>query len=89
MIKQASISSRVVVGLIRAYQYLLSPWLGPRCRYSPSCSNYALEAIRRHGSSRGGWLALKRVGRCHPWATPGHDPVPGGGYERPAKSVTE
>lgn len=62
--------------LIRAYQLVLSPWLGSRCRFSPSCSEYALEALRVHGVMRGGWLAIKRLGRCHPWHAGGHDPVP-------------
>ena len=66
----------VLLTLIRAYQLLLSPLLGGRCRYVPSCSVYAQEAIRRFGPWRGGWLALKRLGRCHPWGGYGYDPVP-------------
>ena len=62
--------------LIRAYRYLVSPLLGPTCRYSPSCSDYALEAIRLHGPLRGTWLGLRRVSRCHPWGGHGYDPVP-------------
>jgi hypothetical protein len=62
--------------LIRAYQLVVSPWLGPRCRFYPSCSNFALEAIEVHGMLRGGWLALRRIGRCHPWHPGGFDPVP-------------
>jgi uncharacterized protein len=62
--------------LIRAYQPIVSPWLGPRCRFYPSCSNYALEAIGEHGMLRGGWLTLRRIGRCHPWHPGGFDPVP-------------
>ena len=61
---------------IRAYQLVLSPLLGPRCRFHPSCSHYALEAIERHGAARGGWLALKRIARCHPLNPGGYDPVP-------------
>lgn len=61
---------------IKAYRYGLSPWLGARCRHAPSCSAYAEEAIRLHGAARGGWLALKRLGRCQPWGTYGYDPVP-------------
>jgi putative membrane protein insertion efficiency factor len=64
------------VGLIRIYQWGISPWFGPRCRYTPSCSQYALEAFQKHGIIKGGWLALKRIGRCHPWGGHGHDPVP-------------
>ena len=63
--------------LIRVYQVALSPLLGPNCRYYPTCSHYAIEAIENHGSLRGAWLTLKRVGRCHPWHEGGFDPVPG------------
>ncbi|MGB8327229.1 MAG: membrane protein insertion efficiency factor YidD [Steroidobacteraceae bacterium] len=62
--------------LIRGYQYAISPLLGPRCRFYPTCSQYALDAIHRHGMLRGGWLAMKRIGRCHPWHPGGFDPVP-------------
>ncbi|WP_262248979.1 membrane protein insertion efficiency factor YidD [Parapedobacter soli] len=62
--------------LIRAYQLLLSPMLGASCRYTPTCSQYAVEAIRKHGPFKGGWLAVKRIARCHPWGGHGHDPVP-------------
>ncbi len=65
-------------GLIRAYQLLISPMLGPNCRYLPSCSDYAAEAILRHGTLAGGWLAVKRLARCHPWGGSGYDPVPDG-----------
>lgn len=66
-----------LVALIHAYRVLLSPLLGPRCRYLPSCSAYALEALETHGLLRGGWLALRRLLRCHPWGGSGYDPVPG------------
>ena len=66
----------VILGLIRLYRYCISPLLGPNCRFNPSCSSYAEEAITRFGPLRGGWLALKRIGRCHPWHVGGHDPVP-------------
>jgi hypothetical protein len=62
--------------LIRLYQWTVSPYLGPRCRFYPSCSHYAHEAIGRFGVPAGGWLALKRLARCHPWHPGGHDPVP-------------
>jgi uncharacterized protein len=66
----------VFVTLIRLYQWTLSPLLGPKCRFHPSCSHYALEAIQRFGILHGGWLTLKRLGRCHPWHPGGIDPVP-------------
>jgi putative membrane protein insertion efficiency factor len=62
--------------LIRLYQVLLSPLLPNACRFSPTCSVYAAEALKKHGLFKGGWLAIKRIGRCHPWGGEGHDPVP-------------
>jgi putative membrane protein insertion efficiency factor len=62
--------------LIRLYQWTLSPLLGPKCRFYPSCSNYALEALQRFGILHGSWLTLRRLGRCHPWHPGGIDPVP-------------
>lgn len=67
---------RILVTLIRVYQWLLSPLLGQNCRYHPSCSHYAIEAVEIHGPVRGTWMALRRVGRCHPWHEGGYDPVP-------------
>ena len=64
------------IALIRIYQYLLSPLLGNHCRFHPSCSNYAAEAIQIHGPVRGLWLALRRLSKCHPWHAGGFDPVP-------------
>lgn len=61
---------------IRAYQLLISPLLGPSCRFHPSCSHYAIEAIDTHGAGRGLWLSARRIARCHPWCEGGHDPVP-------------
>ena len=70
---------RTLLAAIRVYQLTLSPWLGRQCRYLPTCSAYAAEAIERFGVRRGSWLALKRLGRCHPWGGSGYDPVPDGG----------
>ncbi|MBO5771147.1 MAG: membrane protein insertion efficiency factor YidD [Alistipes sp.] len=64
------------VALIRFYQLCISPLTPPSCRFTPTCSQYALEALRRHGVVRGLWLALKRIARCHPWGGSGYDPVP-------------
>ncbi|HET6151243.1 MAG TPA: membrane protein insertion efficiency factor YidD [Polyangia bacterium] len=66
----------VLIPLIRVYRWLLSPLLGPSCRFEPTCSVYAEEAIRRHGALRGSWLAVRRLGRCHPFCRGGIDPVP-------------
>lgn len=68
--------AKILLGLIRFYQYALSPMLPPRCRYQPTCSQYAIEAVRKYGGLKGGWLAAKRIGRCHPWGGSGYDPVP-------------
>ncbi len=66
----------LLVGLIRFYQKLVSPNLGANCRYSPTCSSYAAEAVTKFGVFRGGWLGIKRIGRCHPLREGGYDPVP-------------
>jgi len=68
--------ARPLIWLVRAYQLLLSPFLPPSCRFYPTCSHYALEALQKHGAFRGFWLALRRISRCHPWHPGGHDPVP-------------
>lgn len=62
--------------LIKFYQWFISPMLGPKCRFTPTCSQYALEAFEKHGPFKGFWLALKRISRCHPWGGQGYDPVP-------------
>ena len=62
--------------LIKMYQWCISPLIGPKCRYTPTCSHYGLEAFKKYGPIKGFWLTLKRVGRCHPWGGHGHDPVP-------------
>lgn len=71
----------VLVGLVRVYQWMISPVLGPRCRFWPSCSAYTVEALRVHGPLKGGAMAIKRMGRCHPGSAGGIDPVPGGPSE--------
>jgi hypothetical protein len=67
---------RLLIGLLRAYRFAISPLYGQVCRYYPSCSAYALEAVETHGAARGSWLAVRRVLRCHPWAAGGVDHVP-------------
>ena len=64
------------VWLVRFYQAAISPYTPASCRYSPTCSHYSLEALQKHGLFKGGWLALKRIGSCHPWGGSGYDPVP-------------
>jgi putative membrane protein insertion efficiency factor len=66
----------LLTALIRLYQYLFRPMLGSNCRFAPSCSEYALEAVQKHGALKGGWLALRRISRCHPYHPGGYDPVP-------------
>ena len=68
--------ARLLLTLIRGYQRWISPLLGPRCRFAPTCSAYAAEALRRHGAARGSLLAVRRLARCHPFHPGGHDPVP-------------
>ena len=67
---------QLMIGIVLAYRYLLKPWLGNACRFEPSCSQYALDALRRHGAVAGGSLAAGRLLRCHPWCDGGLDPVP-------------
>lgn len=65
-----------MIGLIRAYQIALSPYFGQHCRFTPTCSQYAIESIQKHGALKGFWLMIKRLSHCHPWHAGGHDPVP-------------
>lgn len=67
----------VLIALIRAYRYLLSPWIGGQCRFEPTCSVYAMQALELYGAWRGSWLAIRRLLRCHPFCPGGEDPVPG------------
>ena len=66
----------LLIGVIQLYRWFISPLLGPNCRFHPTCSAYALEALRTHGALRGSWLTLRRLLRCHPFCEPGFDPVP-------------
>lgn len=67
---------RLLMGLVRGYRLLLSPWLGSSCRFEPTCSVYSLQALERYGAAAGSYLTVKRLARCHPWCDGGHDPVP-------------
>lgn len=68
--------TKLLIALVQLYRYLFSPWLGNQCRFYPTCSEYALQALREHGAIRGSWLTLCRLSRCHPWHAGGCDPVP-------------
>lgn len=68
--------ARIMALPVRAYRAVFSPWVGHNCRYDPTCSAYALEALEKHGAIRGGWLTLRRIARCHPWGGMGVDDVP-------------
>ncbi len=89
---------RLLTAAIRCYKFAISPLLPPSCRFTPSCSSYALEALERHGALKGGWLTIRRLARCHPFCEGGFDPVPGsvpgggqaaGGHSPLAKESTE
>ncbi|HEU5047950.1 MAG TPA: membrane protein insertion efficiency factor YidD [Rickettsiales bacterium] len=66
----------ILIACIRFYKYFLSPWLPAACRFTPTCSEYAAEAVGKYGAFKGGWLAVRRISRCHPWGKYTHDPVP-------------
>ncbi|WP_332733222.1 membrane protein insertion efficiency factor YidD [Flavihumibacter sp.] len=76
MEKLKKILSLPFIGLIRFYKWGISPILGPKCRFTPTCSQYSLDAFRKYGIFKGFWLTIKRIGRCHPWGGSGYDPVP-------------
>ena len=67
---------RLLIGIVKGYRLVLSPWLGSACRFAPTCSVYSLEALDRHGAAAGAYLTVARIARCHPWCEGGHDPVP-------------
>ncbi|MFW5432380.1 MAG: membrane protein insertion efficiency factor YidD [Methylophilaceae bacterium] len=67
---------KLLISLIKLYQWCLSPFFGPTCRFDPSCSTYAIQAINKYGALKGTYLGVLRLGRCHPWCEGGHDPVP-------------
>lgn len=66
----------LLIGLVKGWRLMVSPWLGPSCRFEPTCSTYGLQALERHGALAGSYLTLARIARCHPWCDGGHDPVP-------------
>ena len=68
---------RILIFTVKIYRYAISPFLAPCCRFHPTCSSYAIQAIERHGALKGSWYTLCRIGRCHPWHPGGYDPVPG------------
>jgi uncharacterized protein len=71
-----NLGQRLLRGAIRVYQIALSPYFGNQCRFYPTCSEYAMDAVAKHGALKGAWLAIRRIGRCHPYHPGGHDPVP-------------
>ena len=71
-----SFGAKILIGLIRFYQIVISPLIGPRCRFTPTCSCYGIDAVKTHGVVKGGWLTLKRILKCHPLNPGGYDPVP-------------
>ena len=70
------IFGKILIGVITLYRLFVSPLLGTNCRFQPSCSDYGIEAITRHGALKGGWLTVRRISKCHPWGASGYDPVP-------------
>ena len=74
--RRASLSGRAALFLIRFYQAFISPFFGAKCRFIPTCSEYGIQAVRKYGAARGGWLTLRRFLSCHPWGRSGYDPLP-------------
>jgi putative membrane protein insertion efficiency factor len=74
--KAGRILSLPFIALIKLYQLIISPWLGSQCRYTPTCSQYGIEALQKYGPIKGLWLTIRRIARCNPWGGHGHDPVP-------------
>ncbi|QLI81117.1 membrane protein insertion efficiency factor YidD [Chitinibacter fontanus] len=68
--------SRLIIAFVKLYQLMISPLLGPRCRFTPTCSQYSIEALQKYGATKGSYLTVRRLCRCHPWGGCGHDPVP-------------
>lgn len=71
-----ALPQQLLMALVRGYRFFLSPWLGSSCRFEPTCSAYALQALQQHGAAGGSYLTLRRLARCNPWCEGGHDPVP-------------
>lgn len=78
---------KALIALLRGYRYAISPLLGNHCRFHPSCSSYAIEALETHGALKGTWLTAKRLGRCQPWCAGGYDPVPHAHHEQPQRGT--
>lgn len=76
LVNRGGTMAKILIAFVRAYRFLLSPFMGMHCRFQPTCSQYMIEAIQQHGSLRGVWLGLRRISRCHPWHAGGVDPVP-------------
>ena len=76
LVNSGGAMAKILISLVRGYRLLLSPFIGMHCRFQPTCSQYMIEAIERHGSVKGTWLGLRRISRCHPWHEGGLDPVP-------------
>lgn len=74
--KISQLPSKFLIAMIRVYQVTLSPFIGGACRYTPTCSNYGIEAIQKYGAIKGSWLTIKRIASCNPWGGSGYDPVP-------------